>query len=134
MKQMLKTVFGFMLIAALGGCQNYADRTWFDPLNLQVDMKPRETKQVQITPSENSFAVRFASGQATLTEVERDAASGFLVRRAGERTDEVFVDFGILHETTQLASDRRMTMARFDSRRRSSTERLRGLFFMRFRE
>tara|TARA_R110000787_G_scaffold211281_2_gene321003 strand:- start:49408 stop:50157 length:750 start_codon:yes stop_codon:yes gene_type:complete len=111
MKQLYKIVFGLVMIAALGGCQTYADRTWYDPLNLQVDMKPRETKQVQITPSENSFAVRFPSGQATLTEVERRAAAGFLARRAGERTDEVFVDFGILHETTQLAADRRMTMA-----------------------
>ena len=111
MKHIFETVFGFVVIVALGGCQTYADRTWYDPFNLQVEMKPRETKQVQITPSENSFAVRFASGQATLSEIERGAAAGFLVRRAGERTDEVFVDFGILHETTQLAADRRMTMA-----------------------
>ncbi len=111
MKQLLKTVFGMMVIATLGGCQSYADRTWYDPLNLQVDMKPRDTKRVQITPSENSFAVRFQAGQALLSEAERRAATGFLQRRAGEPTDEVFVDFGILHETTQLAADRRMTVA-----------------------
>lgn len=100
------------MMLSVGGCQKtFAERPWYDPLNLQVDQKPFQPKQVQVTPSETSFAVRFPAGEGVVSEAERRAASGFLMRRAGEPSDEIFADFGTLHETTQLATDRRMTIA-----------------------
>ena len=74
-------------------------------------MPPRQEKKVQVAPSEISFAVQFRTGSATVSEPERRAAAAFLRNRASERLDEVFVDFGLMHETTGLAHDRRVTVA-----------------------
>ncbi len=96
----------------LGACQTkYADKPWYDPLNLQLDMQPREEKTVQVAPSEIAFALQFPKGSATLSAVERRAAVNFLERRATTGSDEIIVDFGLLHETTDLAYDRRTTVA-----------------------
>ncbi len=99
-------------VLLLGACQTkHADRPWHDPLNLQVDMKPREEKTVQVAPSEIAFALQFPKGSAMLSGAERRAAVNFLKRRATAGTDEIIVDFGLLHETTDLAYDRRTTIA-----------------------
>jgi len=98
-------------LALLAGCQSYPDRPWYDQLNLQVDMPPRQEKKVQVAPSETSFALQFQPGKATVSDAERRAATAFIRNRASERSDEVYVDFGLMHETTALAHDRRATIA-----------------------
>lgn len=111
MNRTIKRILVVACVVGLAGCQSHAERAWYDPLNLQQEMPPRDTKTVQVVPSETSFALRFASGQATLSEPEKRAALGFLERRATERTDEVFVDFGLMVETTELALARRTVIA-----------------------
>ena len=96
---------------AITGCMQHGDRFFLDPLNLQVDQSAREPKHAAVTPSEVSFAVRFPKGQTSLPAPERRAAVGFLNRRATEASDQVFVDFGVLHETTEIAADRRVTIS-----------------------
>lgn len=99
------------LLFGLSGCQTFADRSWYDPLNMQVDMPPRDQKKVQVVPSETAFALQFARGSDQLSDAERRAAIGFLERRATQRTDEVYVDFGVLIESTDLAASRRNVIA-----------------------
>lgn len=96
---------------AITGCMQHGDRFFLDPLNLQVNQSAREPKTAVVTPSETSFAVRFPMGESALEDAERRAAVGFLNRRATETSDEVFVDFGVLHETTEIAADRRVTIS-----------------------
>lgn len=100
-----------VLSFAITGCMQHGDRFFLDPLNLQVNQSAREPKQVTVTPSETSFAVRFPTGETVLSDPERRAAVGFLNRRATEPSDQVFVDFGVLHETTEIAADRRVTIS-----------------------
>ena len=99
------------IAVSVTGCFQYPDRFFLDPLNLQVDQQAREPKQVAVTPSEASFAVRFPVGQSALSDPERRAAVGFLKRRVTQTSDEVFVDFGVFHETTNMAADRRVTIS-----------------------
>lgn len=106
------SVFSLVITCfVITGCMQHGDRFFLDPLNLQVDQSAREPKQATVTPSEVSFAVRFPKGKTQLSDPERRAAVGFLNRRATEASDEVFVDFGVLHETTEMASDRRITIS-----------------------
>ncbi|MBO6521982.1 MAG: hypothetical protein JJ900_17985 [Rhodospirillales bacterium] len=99
-------------VVMVSACQTkYADRPWYDPLNMQVEMKPRQEKNLQVAPSEIAFALQFPTGSATLGAAERRAAVSFLQRRATAQSDEIIVDFGLLHETTDLAYDRRTTIA-----------------------
>lgn len=105
------SIMAVLAVSVLAGCQTYKDRAWYDPLNMQVDMKPRDEKKVQVAPSEIAFALQFPAGSATLNDAERRAAVNFLKRRATEESDDVIIDFGLLHETTTLAYDRRTTIA-----------------------
>lgn len=111
----MKTNISFLSITilclVLSGCIQHSDRMPWDPLNLQVEMAPRDAKPVTVTPSDASFAVRFERGGASLSDPERRAAVGFLMRRVAERSDQVFLDFGLMHETTELAADRRVTIS-----------------------
>lgn len=100
-----------LVLGMLGGCQTYTDRPWYDPLNVQMDIPKREDKQVQVTPSETSFALQFLGAQAQVSDAERRAAIGFLQRRVTEPADEIFVDFGLLNETSSLARERRIGVA-----------------------
>lgn len=93
------------------GCMQHGDRFFLDPLNLQVNQSAREPKHAAVTPSETSFAVRFPMGESVLPDPEHRAAVGFLNRRATEASDQVFVDFGVLHETTEIAADRRLAIS-----------------------
>jgi len=95
----------------LTGCQSFAERPWYDPLNMQVDMKPREEKKVQVVPSETSFALQFENGGTRIADAERRAAAAFLKRRALGDSDDVFVDFGVLVDSTDLADERRRNIA-----------------------
>ncbi len=107
----------FRLVCALGlcalvaGCQTYDDRPFFDPLNLQMEMTPREEKAVITVPTEHSFVLRFPQQSADPSEDDRRAAIAFLSRRAAEPSDEVYLDFGLLNETTEIADERRMSLA-----------------------
>lgn len=106
------SIIGILAMAVtVTGCFQHPDRFFLDPLNLQVDQQAREPKQVAVTPSEASFAVRFPVGQSVLSDPERRAAVGFLNRRVTQRSDEIFVDFGVFHETTNMAADRRVTIS-----------------------
>lgn len=112
MKTGLRRIALFGAVILLAGCQTkFADKPWYDPFNMQVDMAPREVKQVQVAPSEIAFALQFPKGTASVSDAERLAAVSFLKRRVQARSDEVIVDFGLLHETTTLAYDRRTTIA-----------------------
>lgn len=111
MNKKISVISVLFVCLAVAGCQQHSDRFPWDPLNLQVEMAPRDSKPVNVTPSDASFAVRFPPGQAALSEAERRAAVGFLTRRAIDASDEIFVDFGVLHETTELASSRRITIS-----------------------
>lgn len=95
----------------LTACQTHPEKPWFDPLNLQVEMQPREEKKVQVVPSETSFALQFTDGGATIADAEQRAAAAFLKRRALVETDEVFVDFGLFVDTSALATERRHNIA-----------------------
>ncbi len=111
MRNSLYGIVGSFLVLALAGCQTYADRPFYDPLNLQIDMSPHQEKRVQVAPSETAFALQFQNGSAQVSPAEQRAAVGFLQRRVTAHSDQVFVDFGYLHETTQLVFDRRTTVA-----------------------
>lgn len=111
MNKKISIVSLIVVCLATAGCFQHPDRFFLDPLNLQVDQQARQPKQVAVTPSEASFAVRFPIGQAQLSDPERRAAVGFLNRRVTEASDQVFVDFGVLHETTEMAADRRVTIS-----------------------
>jgi len=102
-----------MLVAAvtLAGCQTYADRPWYDPFNMQVDMKPRDDKRVQVVPSETAFALQFENAGATISAAEHRAATAFLQRRALADTDDVFVDFGVFVDSSSVANQRRRHIA-----------------------
>lgn len=106
----LKIHYLFPVLAILAGCQTYADRPFYDPLNLQREMQPRAAKQVQVAPTETAFAVQFQPGSDAITEAERSAATRFLRHRATAGSDEVFADFGLVPPGT-LANGRRMTVA-----------------------
>lgn len=105
-----------VLLGQLGGCQTYAERPWYDPLNVQMDIPKREVKEIQVTPSENSFALRYAEAGSRVSDAERRAAIAFLQCRATEPADEIFVDFGVTNETTPLARERRIGVAEIVTR------------------
>lgn len=111
MQSSIIRILGLCLTVSIAGCQTYADRPFYDPLNLQVEMQPRQEKRVQAAPSETAFALQFINGSASVSPAEQRAAIGFLQRRVTAESDQLFVDFGYLHETTQLAFDRRTTIA-----------------------
>lgn len=111
MHAQIRKVLIITFVFGLAGCQTFADRPWYDPLNMQVDMPPQSEKKVQVVPSETAFALQFAVGSDQISAAERRAAIGFLTRRATERTDEVYVDFGVLIESTELATARRQVIA-----------------------
>jgi len=105
------TPIAMLIVVLLTGCQTYADRPWYDPFNMQVEMKPREEKKVQIVPSETSFALQFEQGGAAMSAAEQRAATAFLLRRELAETDEVFVDFGLFVDSSELATARRSIIA-----------------------
>lgn len=111
MRKFVKCMLVFGVATGLAGCQTYAERPWYDPLNLQVEMQPRQEKRVQIVPSETSFALQFENGGAQFSDAERRAAAAFLKRRALVDTDEVFVDFGLFVDTSEMATQRRHNIA-----------------------
>lgn len=94
----------------LAGCQTFDDKPWYDPLNLQTDMRQRPAKTVQVAPQDTSFALQFIAGTGAVENAERDAAARFLKRRAGAGSDEIYVDFGLIGPALATA-DRRMTVA-----------------------
>ena len=57
-------------VGLVGGCQTYADRPFFDPLNLQVEMQPRMPKVVQVVPSEQSLVLTFPEDEYALSRVD----------------------------------------------------------------
>ena len=110
--QRMSVKISVMLCALLlTACQTHPERPWFDPLNLQLEMQPREEKKVQVVPSETSFALQFTDGGAKIADAEQRAAAAFLKRRALVETDEVFVDFGLFVDTSALATARRHNIA-----------------------
>ena len=111
-RRMMFKPMPLLLVLLLAGCQSYAGRPWYDPLNMQVEMQPRAEKNVQVIPSETSFALQFGRGGAEMTDAEHRAAVAFLQRRQLARTDEVFVDFGLFVDTSALATQRRQNIAR----------------------
>jgi hypothetical protein len=111
---MKRKLYSLAIIAAsffVVGCQTYADRPFYDPLNLQLEMQPREKKRVQVAPSEQSFALQFRRGTSEMSDAERRAAIEFLKRRIIDPSNEVFVDFGLFQESTDLAHARRTSIA-----------------------
>ncbi len=104
------SIFALVIVATVG-CQTHSDRPFYDPLNLQLEMQPREPKTVQVIPSEQSLVLRFPSMSGDLPQQEREAATAFLLRRATERSDEVYLDFGIYPNDLDLMDERRVSLA-----------------------
>lgn len=98
-------------VTLVGGCQTYADRPFFDPLNLQVEMQPRVPKTAQVIPSEQSLVLKFPNGEYELTSADRDRAAEFLMRRATAPSDEILLDFGIFNAPAELSNNRRVSLA-----------------------
>ena len=98
-------------VALIGGCQTYADRPFFDPLSLQVEMQPRTPKTAQVVPSEQSLVLKFPKGEYELTSADQNRATDFLLRRATAPSDEILLDFGIFNMPSELSDNRRMSLA-----------------------
>lgn len=113
MNRHVSTALGLagLSLIALGGCQTYPERSYFDPLNLQVEMQPRQVKAVQVAPAETAFTLQFPAGAGTVGEAERRAAEDFLKRRADAISDRIYVDFGFVGAQSDLLQERRMTIA-----------------------
>ncbi len=98
------------VLLVLAGCQGHADRPFYDPSNLQVDMKPRVNKRVQLAPTETAFALQFEPGSSAVSEAERISAARFMRYRASAGSDEIYADFGLV-PAGKLSHDRRVTVA-----------------------